>query len=545
MRRGLVLVVLAVLTLGASPRTTARLDLPRGYWGETETQPILDKTLELRLAPDLSGLSAGERLAVDRLISAGHIMNHLYELANHHQAPAAQRALATHARSRPSAQPLADLYWLFSGPIATTLDNERLPFLPVDSLVPGKNVYPWGVTKEEIEEHLRAHPEDRAAILNPRTVVRRAHVPELRGDLAALRKHSILRVFHPGLEPGLRARLSRPAANGFYAVPYAVAYADSLVRAYHLLFEAADLLESHDAELAGYFRHRARDLLANDYEAGDAAWVSGTFGRLNAQVGAYETYDDELFGTKAFHSMSILLEDERKSAELLAAIKNLQEFENSLPYAPHKKVRDRVSIGIYDVIADFGQARGTNTASILPNEAAIVRRYGRTILMRQNILMHPDLLANARDTWEAAVVPQHRADLQDDGSFYRVLWHEIGHYLGPDRDRRGRDLEIALQEESGTLEEMKADLVSLFLARSLRASGYYDERKLKGVYASGVGRVLLKSRPRRDQVYGVMQLMQLNWYLDKGSVAFDPATKKLRIRYDRYHDSVASLLREV
>ena len=41
-----------------------------------------------------------------------------------------------------------------------------------------------------------------------------------------------------------------------------------------------------------------------------------------------------------------------------------------------------------------------------------------------------------------------------------------GHYLGPDRSRRNRDLEIALQEESGTLEEMKADLVSAFLARS-------------------------------------------------------------------------------
>ena len=32
--------------------------------------------------------------------------------------------------------------------------------------------------------------------------------------------------------------------------------------------------------------------------------------------------------------------------------------------------------GVYEVIADFGQSRGTNTATILPNEAYIARRYG-------------------------------------------------------------------------------------------------------------------------------------------------------------------------
>ena len=39
------------------------------------------------------------------------------------------------------------LYRLFQGPIATTLDNKREPFLPVDGLKPWKNMYPWGITK--------------------------------------------------------------------------------------------------------------------------------------------------------------------------------------------------------------------------------------------------------------------------------------------------------------------------------------------------------------------------------------------------------------
>src|SRR5262249_29923113 len=156
--------------------------------------------------------------------------------------------------------------------------------------------------------------------------------------------------------------------------------------------QASDLVRPSSLEFAGYLRHRAFDLFANDYESGDASWVTGTFGRLNAQIGAYETYDDELFGVKAFHSLSLMLEDRAQSEALAGAIGSLKAFEDSLPYTPHKRVRERVPVGIYDVIADFGQARGTNTATILPNESAIVRRYGRTILIRRNILMDPSLL---------------------------------------------------------------------------------------------------------------------------------------------------------
>ena len=49
-----------------------------------------------------------------------------------------------------------------------------------------------------------------------------------------------------------------------------------------------------------------------------------------------------------------------------------------------------------------------------------------------------------------------------EGDFQRTLWHEVGHYLGVDRDAQGRTLDAALQEYADALEEMKADLVSLF-----------------------------------------------------------------------------------
>jgi hypothetical protein len=43
----------------------------------------------------------------------------------------------------------------------------------------------------------------------------------------------------------------------------------------------------------------------------------------------------------------------------------------------------------------------------------------------------------------------------------------------------------------------------------------------------------------------MMQLMQWNWFLDKKVLSFDPASSKLSIDYDRYHDAVRDLLKQV
>ena len=155
-----------------------------------------------------------------------------------------------------------------------------------------------------------------------------------------------------------------------------MAYADQLLKAYALLNEAAAALQKEDEEFAGYLRNRARDLLSNDYESGDAAWVTGHFKNLNAQIGAYETYDDELYGVKTFFAFSLLLARQPETKALRQAMNGLQGLEDSLPYDHHKKIREDIPVGVYDVIADFGQARGGNTATILPNESYLARRYG-------------------------------------------------------------------------------------------------------------------------------------------------------------------------
>src|SRR5215217_6726394 len=151
--------------------------LPTGYWPVEKSQPIIDKTQTITLSPDLAKLSDGERKAVPRLLEVGRIFQKLYEEQRHPQALSAYDALVQldkRTGSTPATQNLLMLYRLNQGPIATTLENKREPFLPVESSKPGKNMYPWGITKEEIKEP----GED---ILDLRTVVRFA-TPKNVGD---------------------------------------------------------------------------------------------------------------------------------------------------------------------------------------------------------------------------------------------------------------------------------------------------------------------------------------------------------------------------
>ena len=102
--------------------------VPAGYWPVEKSQPLIDKTQTIRLSPDLSKLTEGERIAVAKLLEVGQIFQKLYEQQRHPEALSSYLALEQLDRktgSTPATQNLLSLYRLFQGPIATTLETAR------------------------------------------------------------------------------------------------------------------------------------------------------------------------------------------------------------------------------------------------------------------------------------------------------------------------------------------------------------------------------------------------------------------------------------
>jgi len=537
-----------ILAMALSSADCAAQSLNEDYWTLAQANEVLDKTRVVVLDPDLSSLTDAERSVVGKLLTVGEIFNRIYQDSMHPQALESLELLEKHEMDDARRAALLDIYYRSQGPITTTLDNERVPFLPVIPEEAGKNVYPPGMTVATLDAFIGQHPDLKAEFLDLRTVVRAATEPNLRRDLEMLEQFPALAVLHPGLRLQLESLRDRadPQEAAWYALPYSVRWAPEIMRAYRLILEAAADIRAEDPDFAAYLSLRARDLLSDNYEGGDASWVRGRFHHLNAQIGSYEVYADSLYGVKSFFSLSLLVRDQQKSTELSAALGGLQDIQDRLPVAPERKVQGDISVGVYNIIADFGQSRSANTATILPNDADHTRKYGRTILLRYNIMADPGLFEDRKAAFQAAVEPRFAGDLTIDGAFYRTLWHEVGHYLGVDRTADGGDLNEALSPWGSHYEEMKADLVSAFTAAQLNSSGQMNDDLFRSVQAASVLRTLQSNKPRiAEQPYQAMELMQMNYFLEHGLLAFDPETSRLEIDYQRYNDVIRQMLGEV
>ena len=536
----------ALFTSALMTFNCAAQDLPPGYWGMDKIKEVLDKTRVVVLDPDVSSLTDAEKAATEKLIKAGIIFNRIYEDSLHPQALESLRNLKSLHTGGEHSAALLDIYYRSSGPVTTTLDNKRESFLPVVPEEPGKNVYPGGMTTDTLDQFLISRPELAPGLLDVRTVVRVNNDENVARDLAMLERFPVLDGLHPGLRKKLvildKDRVNTP----WYSLPYSVRWAPDIIQASKFITAAADDMRNEDPDFAAYLSLRARDILSDDYEAGDAAWVRGRFNRLNAQIGSYEVYADSLYGVKSFFSLNVLVRDGDKSDELSAALGGLQDIQNLLPVGAGRKIQSDISVGVYNIIADFGQSRGANTATILPNDADHTRKYGRTILLRYNIMADPGLFEGKQETFQAAVMPEHANDLTLDGPFYRTLWHEVGHYLGVDKTTDDRDLNEALSPWGSHYEELKADLVSVFTAEHLNKTGLMSDEVYRSVQADGILRVLQKNQPRvKEQPYQAMQLMQMNYFLDNGLLSFDPSTQRLQINYDLYSAVTGQMLNDV
>src|SRR5262249_44050379 len=138
------------------------------------------------------------------------------------------------------------------------LDNNK-PFVGTEPMPPGRGYYPLGLTRDQIEQYVKEHPETRAEIYSPTTVV-------------------------------------RWQANQLEALPYHIAYRPFLEPAAKALREAAQL--SSDAQFANFLRLRADALLSDDYYASDVAWLDLKDPKVDIILAPYETYLDTLLGVK-------------------------------------------------------------------------------------------------------------------------------------------------------------------------------------------------------------------------------------------------------
>ena len=495
--------------------TAQKTPAPPAFPDATELNRMAARFAPAPLDVDLSGLSAGDRKALAKLIEAGKIVNEIFMEQFWSGDLALYRKLQ--ADKTPLGQARLHYFWINKGPWSEI--DGHTAFLPgVPPKKPeGANFYPEDMTKAEFESWVKTlSPQQKEEAVGFFTVVRRG--------------------------PDKKLRL----------VPYSKNYAQ-LAQAARVLNEAAALTDN--ASLKKFLTTRAAAFSSNDYFESDMAWMD-LDAPVDVTIGPYETYNDELFGYKAAFEAYINVRDDKESARLAFFGEHLQDIENNLPEDPQYRVAKLGALApirvVNEVFAAGDGSHGVQTAAYnLPNDDKVVQQKGSKRVMLKNIQE-----AKFRQTLvpisKVVLQPAAQNDLSFELFFTHIVAHELTHGLGPHQIKiNGRDTNprLELKDLYSAIEEAKADVTGLFALQYLMTQadkgaiqaplphGPDAERQLYTTYLASSFRTL---RFGLQDSHAKGMAVQFNYFLDKGAFVAN-SDETFSVDLSRIKDAVASL----
>jgi Peptidase family M49 len=473
--------------------TAQKTPAPAVFPNAQELNRMAARFAPVPLNVDLSGLSAGDKKAIARLIEAAHLVNHIFM----QQFWSGNLALYEKLQHDKSALGRARLhyFWINKGPWSEI--DEHKAFLPgVPAKKPaGANFYPEDMTKEEFEAWVKTLPAGQKE--------------QAEGFFTVVR---------------------RGADGKLKLVPYSVEYKTDLDKAAALLKEAAELTDN--TSLKSFLNTRAAAFGSNDYYESDMAWMD-LDAPVDVTIGPYETYNDELFGYKAAFEAYINVRDDKESARLAFLGQHLQEIENNLPEDPQYRVARLGAAApirvVNQVFAAGDGNHGVQTAAYnLPNDDKVVQQKGSKRVMLKNI-QQAKFKSTLEPISKVVLQPGARQDLSFELFFTHIVAHELTHGLGPHQIKvNGRDTNprLELKELYSAIEEAKADVTGLFALQYLMTQaekgaiqaplphGPEAERKLYTTYLASSFRTL---RFGLQDSHAKGMAVQFNYFLDKGA----------------------------
>ena len=223
------------------------------------------------------------------------------------------------------------------------------------------------------------------------------------------------------------------------------------------------------------------------------------------------------------------LRDPEATKKLAQIKKYIPELEGYLPIDEQYKNKNRGKespISVVDVLYTAGDTRaGVQTLAFnLPNDEVVQEKKGSKKVMLKNV---------AHAKYEKILIPVARqlvaADQVDkvsfDAFFNHTLVHETAHGLGPGkikvvRDGKTIDTTVSqeLKELYSAIEEIKADVLGMYLNFFLIEKGMFPEAFKENIYASFLGGFFRSVRFGVGEAHGNANLVQFNYLMGKGAI---------------------------
>jgi hypothetical protein len=515
----LVVVFLISTSTAAQPRKTLAM---------TGSAAKTGAPADLKIAPDLgerlakfrrvpmpfrtTGLSAREQQLVRKLVEACGYLESIYWRQSDPEALTLYQSLAT-SKNQHDVE-LRRYLWINASRF-DLIDQDR-PFVGTEPVPPGRGFYPANLTRDQIEQYVKDHPNQKKAIYDQFTIVR----------------------WHE---------------QSLEAVPYHIAFRAFLEPAARAIRAAAKL--SDDAAFAKFLQLRANALLSDDYFASDLAWLDLKNPKFDIIFAPYETYMDGLLGVKGTYGAAVMVRNERESKKLELFQKYVPEIQDALPLAAEDRPSKHGLQTPMEVMDTPFRAGDLNhgyqaVADNLPNDPRVHEQKGSKKLFFKNFMdarVNYVVLPVARKLME----PEQAAKVSGEGYLQNTIMHEICHGLGPafartssDKQAGKTDIRAAIGPAFSGLEEAKADVTGMFALKWLVDHDALPKEKLEEYYASYVGGIFRTVRFGTAEAHGQAEMMEFN-YLSERDAIVRHANGKYAIDYEKMPGVMGDLAKEL
>lgn len=512
--RGAVVIALSVCILAAfGLQTTLANSAASANNADLQVAPDLKQQLEKFKRVEMpfhpAGLSANQKKMVLKLVDASRDLDDIFW--RQVDPEGLKLYLSLQAGANPRDVELRRMLWI-NGSRFNLFDRNK-PFVGTTPMSPDGGFYPEGLTREQVEQYVKEHPDKREQIYSSTTVVRR-NGEELEG------------------------------------VPYHVAYRSFLEPAAKDLREAADL--SPDPAFADFLRLRADALLNDEYFKSDIAWLELKNPKIDVIFAPYETYNDNLLGVKATYGAAVMIRDEQESHKIDTFKKYVSEIQDALPVPAQDRPSMRGLETPMEVVdspfraGDLGHGYQA-VADNLPNDPRVHEQKGTKKLFFKNFMdarVNYIILPLAK-----LLMPEEQAaKASAEGYLLGTIMHEISHGLGPTFAHNSAGEKISIREAIGPsysgLEEAKADVVGMYALKWLVDHDVLPKNRLQEFYASYVAGNLRTLRLGAAEAHGQAEMMEFNYYLERGGIR-RTQSGKYEVDYEKMPGEIADLAKEL
>src|SRR5450759_1304454 len=455
-----------------------------------------------------AGLSARERQLVHKLVEACGYLESIYWRQSDPEGLTLYQSLAS-SRNRRDVQ-LRRYLWINASRF--DLIDENKTFVGTEAMPSGRGFYPANLTRDRVEQYVKEHPDQKAAIYDQFTIVR---------------------WHHEKLE----------------AVPFRIAFRAFLEPAAKDLRAAAKL--SDDAAFAKFLQLRADALLSDEYFSSDLAWLELKNPEFDIIFAPYETYMDGLLGVKGSYGAAVMVRNERESKKLELFQKYVPQIQDALPLAAEDRPSKHgleTPMEVMDTPFRAGDlTHGYQAvADNLPNDPRVHEQKGSKKLFFKNFMdarVNYVILPVARKLME----PEQAATVSGESYLLGTIMHEICHGLGPAfaRTAAGKiDIRQAIGPGFSGLEEAKADVTGMFGLKWLVDHDALPKEKLEEFYASYVGGLFRTVRFGTAEAHGQAEMMEFNYLSERGAIRRN-ANGRYAIDYEKMPGALADLAKEL